>query len=1047
VIAINNPNSIRPDSNLVDTNSVSNPPNPQTEAIPTGISLNDSSLTLGVASTPIKVIANLYPSNAVGVITFTSDNELTATIDSTGTLTPQGEGVAHIIVSIQGYPELKDTLRVTVIIPPAIQSITLARPAPELYVGGPSANLSISHAPANLTLIPTFASSNTEVVSISNNGTLKAVAQGSAIITVSASGNANVQDTLHVTAIKDAPILDAGVDQSVAVGVAVTFQVAATQEFGTLELSWDFNGDSIPEGSSTQSPAAATFTYNAIGEYQVVFIAKDGEGNLTRLTRRIRVGKGGPLILLTSPQADTIINQTEITVHYTADGSTASQVFTDLKEGENALVVRASNPSGEDSVTVKVTVDTQNPEVVITSPVDGKATTLTSIQVFWTVDGVSQTFQTFENLSANDGPQVITRSFTDAAVNSDSASVTVNVDRTAPIVIITSPSEGSVTNQDSIPVVWTVVGVTQTTQPSQTLSAGDGPKTITRSFTDAAGNPGTASIQITLDKAVPAGPTLTAMPVSPARTTAASSHAWTWSGTAPFEWRLSTTNSQTGTGTAITGNTYSRTGILADGTWYFQVRQRNAAGTWSSWATASLVVDNTAPSAPVVSRNAANSNAPRWTWTTGGGGNDTFRYRWNGDASYLGEGTAKVFAPTSGNDGTYNLCVSEKDAIGYGAEACQSIGVDRTLPTLAITSNVSAELMVTSINPTFSGTVSDANLERVECRFGTGNSFVNANVTGSNWSCTPTLGDGDINVTMTAFDRATNSASAAAVTVHKRSKVVFVRKNRTGNGTSWANAIGSIEEALSPEVTLMPGSEVWVSAGTYTSTKDVDIYKFTSNTSIIGGFSISGAPFNRSDATTSNPVHMDAKSLIIGWFGFEANPINNLTLSGIIFNGQFHNPQESKVYISNSTGIVIDKCSFINFRGDIPLLIYQGSNVTIKSTVFNNNNTGTYGAIMVGFNGTEGIAEFIDCTITGNTSDNSSYAGGITIGQFSSVTLTNCTVSGNKISTKEWPSETITLSPMNINVWSSGQLFHTGLILPEGGSTVSGSGIVSPHIP
>jgi pectate lyase len=102
---------------------------------------------------------------------------------------------------------------------------------------------------------------------------------------------------------------------------------------------------------------------------------------------------------------------------------------------------------------------------------------------------------------------------------------------------------------------------------------------------------------------------------------------------------------------------------------------------------------------------------------------------------------------------------------------------------------------------------------------------------------------------------------------------------------------------------------------------------------------------------------------------------------------------------------------------------------------------------MVGFNGTEGIAEFIDCTITGNTSDNSSYAGGLTIGQFSSVTLTNCTVSGNKISTKEWPSETITLSPMNINVWSSGQLFHTGLILPEGGSTVSGNGIISPHIP
>ena len=94
------------------------------------------------------------------------------------------------------------------------------------------------------------------------------------------------------------------------------------------------------------------------------------------------------------------------------------------------------------------------------------------------------------------------------------------------------------------------------------------------------------------------------------------------------------------------------------------------------------------------------------TGTTGA----TFGYKLSGATSYISEGTATSYQPTAAHmgEGSKTVCVAEKDVIDYGPEAFKSITVDRTNPAIAITSNISPELMVTSVNPTFSGTVSDA---------------------------------------------------------------------------------------------------------------------------------------------------------------------------------------------------------------------------------------------------------------------------------------------------------------------------------------------------
>jgi len=131
---------------------------------------------------------------------------------------------------------------------------------------------------------------------------------------------------------------------------------------------------------------------------------------------------------------------------------------------------------------VQVTLDTQAPVVVITSPIDGALTRDTSIAVQWTVDGVVQTAQTSQNLV--EGMNRIVRGSVDAAGNSGADTVFVRRDTFPPVVQILSPAEGLLTNQTPIAVNWTVDGGLQTTQTTAALV--EGANTIMRAATDSA---------------------------------------------------------------------------------------------------------------------------------------------------------------------------------------------------------------------------------------------------------------------------------------------------------------------------------------------------------------------------------------------------------------------------------------------------------------------------------------------------------------------------------------------------------------------------------
>ena len=205
------------------------------------------------------------------------------------------------------------------------------------------------------------------------------------------------------------------------------------------------------------------------------------------------------VVKITSPPNGFLTNQSVIPVAWTVNGVSQTTQLTEnlVVEGNNTV----KRCSGSVCDSINVIRDTKPPVVVILSPTNRALTNQTTISVSWSVDGIIQTTQTTENLTM-EGLNTITRTATDSAGNVGTASIQVTRDTKAPVVVITSPANGFLTNNTSVPVTWTVDGVAQTSQLTEALTV-EGANTITRTATDSAGNVGSASIQVTRDTQPP----------------------------------------------------------------------------------------------------------------------------------------------------------------------------------------------------------------------------------------------------------------------------------------------------------------------------------------------------------------------------------------------------------------------------------------------------------------------------------------------------------------------------------------------------------------
>lgn len=200
-----------------------------------------------------------------------------------------------------------------------------------------------------------------------------------------------------------------------------------------------------------------------------------------------------------------------------ANGTTEWNFTIDLDDGDHLVQVRAADPTGNTGVAkVNVTVDTISPILLIMTPKDGTITNKTPIDVEGRTEagallqlagGVNITvapdggFAFQQDLS--EGTNIIGLTATDAAGNDITASVTVTLDTVPPVLNVTAPRDGLITNSSAVRVEGTAedaggnVTVTINGLPVEVDAGGgfsaefllsDGEHTFAISATDRAGN-------------------------------------------------------------------------------------------------------------------------------------------------------------------------------------------------------------------------------------------------------------------------------------------------------------------------------------------------------------------------------------------------------------------------------------------------------------------------------------------------------------------------------------------------------------------------------
>lgn len=195
-----------------------------------------------------------------------------------------------------------------------------------LFSGGASAVLEI-HPPEAWQDIPLqWTTGDPAVATVSQAGELTPVGPG--VTYVRAASGDGKRDASAVTVVRDPPVIDAGApDTAVLVGSAVAFRVKVTQEYGAVAvLAWDLDGDGAFEDSAAGAEGQTLFTtaphaYAEAAQVTARFRARDGEGNVSEASKRIKVTSTVPRI--SGPSADRVLVNIKDSVAFAGSAASA----------------------------------------------------------------------------------------------------------------------------------------------------------------------------------------------------------------------------------------------------------------------------------------------------------------------------------------------------------------------------------------------------------------------------------------------------------------------------------------------------------------------------------------------------------------------------------------------------------------------------------------------------------------------------------------------------------------------------------------------------
>ena len=358
--------------------------------------------------------------------------------------------------------------------------------------------------------------------------------------------------------------------------------------------------------------------------------------------------------------------------------------------------------------------------------------------------------------------------------------------------------------------------ITTSTLPSGTYS-------VTATATDAAGNVspvGTGTLVI--DNTAPLAPVVnnrTTNNVTPTITGTAEANAIV----------TVSVNGSTYTTTAnSSGNWSITTSTLPSGTYSVTATATDAAGNVSPVGTGTLVIDNTAPLAPVVNNRTTNNVTPTITGTAEA--NAIVTVSVNGS-------TYTTTANSSGNwsittstlpSGTYSVTATATDAAGnVSPVGTGTLVIDNTAPLAPVVNNQTTN----NVTPTITGTAEANAIVTVSVN---GSTYTTTANSSGNWSITTsTLPSGTYSVTATATDAAGNVSPVGTGTlvIDNTAPLAPVVNNRTTNnvtptitGTAEANAIVTVSVNGSTYTTTANSSGNWsittstLPSGTYSVT-------------------------------------------------------------------------------------------------------------------------------------------------------------------------------------------------------------------------------------
>jgi uncharacterized protein YjdB len=278
-------------------------------------------------------------------ITWTSDNDLIASVSSTGLVTSKSVGSATITATVEG----KSATAKVDVVPVPVSTVSVTPPSASLVVGGTvQLNATAKDAGGNALTGRTIAwsTSDAAVATVSTSGLVTAQAVGTATITATSEGKtATVPITVTV-----APVATVAVSPSnVSILPGATTQLAAT-------LS-DANGHALTGRTVTwtsSDPAKATVSATGLVTgvaFGQVTITATSEGKSGAALVKISDGIAPSLVGLTITPSSVDVTSADKTVTFTGHVTDAGG------SGVSQFAVTATAPDGPFASCVDTTLD------------------------------------------------------------------------------------------------------------------------------------------------------------------------------------------------------------------------------------------------------------------------------------------------------------------------------------------------------------------------------------------------------------------------------------------------------------------------------------------------------------------------------------------------------------------------------------------------------------------------------------------------------------------------------------------------------------------